>query len=381
MTLCIVDAGPGPRTHALVIGIGGYDHLRGGAGTPLPNLRQYGNPGQLTSPPRSALAIATALQSPELDWQVPLGTVDLLVSTAPGDRIPSGDGAQFGPVTRNAIQKAFDAWWQRCNAEGNVAFFYVAGHGLQGNRPMVLASDFGQSQIQPWLQAFDVNETLGGLTANKAQTQVFLVDACRETKAKNVEVPNAPGLGLCTQDLRQPDNRVYGLSIMATSRGRRAYGAIKQPSYFAKAVIAGLEGGAAQKADGQFWITTGKLSERFFTLMDFVGADKYAQKPEPMPRRTFRLARLHSAPPAKLQFACCPDEATPLAELAWRQGALAQRRLQRSPEAWTVDVDSGLCFVSATFTGGEYKDHEDQYVIVEPPLTCERVECERVVVT
>ena len=85
MTLTVVDAGPGPRTHALVIGIGGYEHLKGGAGTPLPNLLQYGNLGQLTSPPRSALAIANALQSPELDWRVPLGTVDLLVSTAPGD--------------------------------------------------------------------------------------------------------------------------------------------------------------------------------------------------------------------------------------------------------------------------------------------------------
>ncbi len=117
MTLTVVDAGPGPRTHALVIGIGGYDHLRGGAGTLLPNLVYYGNLGQLTSPPRSALAIAAALQSPELDWQVPLGTVDLLVSTAPGDRIPSGNGAPFGPVTRDAIQEAFDEWWKRCNAD------------------------------------------------------------------------------------------------------------------------------------------------------------------------------------------------------------------------------------------------------------------------
>jgi len=27
MTLTVVDAGPGPRTHALVIGIGGYEYL------------------------------------------------------------------------------------------------------------------------------------------------------------------------------------------------------------------------------------------------------------------------------------------------------------------------------------------------------------------
>jgi hypothetical protein len=202
---------------------------------------------------------------------------------------------------------------------------------------------------------------------------VFLVDACRETKAKNVEVPNAPGLGLCTPDLRQPDNRVYGLSIMATSRGRRAYGATRQPSYFAKAVVAGLEGGAAVRADGEWWITTGKLAERFYPLMDFVGADTDAQRPIPVAPRTFRLARLRSAPPAKLQFACRPDEATPLADLAWQQGTLdPQHRPRRSPEAWTVDVKPGPCYVSATFTGREYRDRE-QDVIVEPPLTCERL--------
>ena len=59
MTLKVIDAGPGPRTHALVIGIGGYEHLKGGEGTPLPNLLQYGSLGQLTSPrdPRWRLAM------------------------------------------------------------------------------------------------------------------------------------------------------------------------------------------------------------------------------------------------------------------------------------------------------------------------------------
>jgi hypothetical protein len=340
----------------------------------LPKLLQYGNLGQLTSPPRSALAIGDALQSQELDWQVPLGTVDLLISTAPEDPDLSGIGAQFEPATRGAIQTAFDAWWDRCNAsKENVAFCYVAGHGIEGMHQIVLGSDFGQSANQPWQYAFDVDDTRRALTANKARTQVFLVDACREIMTSNVEVPNAPAPALCSPTMRQPDNCVYELTIMATSRNRKAYGVTKQPSYFAKAFVAGLAGGAAVKEDGRWWITTGKLSERFYRLMNFVGADTYAQRPIIMARRTFRLARLRSAPPAKLQFACRPNEATPLADLAWQQGTLApQRRPQRSPEAWTVDVTPGLCYVSATFTGREYRDRE-QDVIVEPPLTYERV--------
>jgi hypothetical protein len=342
----------------------------------LPNLLQYGNPGQLTSPPRSALAISSALQSRALDWQAPLGTVDLLISTAPEDPDPSGDGVTFEPATRDAIQTAFDAWWDRCNAKKeNVAFCYIAGHGLEGSYPIVLASDFGKSAGQPWPQAFDVNKTRGALTANKAQTQVFLIDACRQVTTSNVEVPDAAAPPLRPPKLRQPDNCVYELSIMATSRTRRAYGKTKQPSYFAKAFVAGLAGGAAVKEDGRWWITTGKLSERFYRLMEFVGADTHAQRPVPSVRQTFRLAQLRSAPPAKLRLACLPDEATPLADLAWQQGTMdPQRRPRRSSQAWTIDVKPGSCYVSATFTGREYRDRIKQEVIVEPPLTPERVE-------
>jgi hypothetical protein len=318
--------------------------------------------------------VAEALQSQELDWQVPVGTIDLLVSTAPEDPDPASDGVQFEPAARGAIQAAFDAWWDRCNAdEENVAFFYVAGHGLEGLDQIVLASDFGQSANQPWLHAFNVEETRRALTANKAQTQVFLVDACREVTTSNVEVPNAPAPALRSPTMRQPDNCVYDLTIMATSRTRKAYGPPRQPSYFASAFVAGLAGGAGVKRDGEWWITTGKLAERFYTLMDLAGADTNIQKPMPLAPRTFQLARLRAAPPARLQLSCRPDEATLLADLAWQQGAEpAQRRPERTSEAWTVKVEPGLCFVSATFTEGQYRSRK-QDVIVEPPLTCERV--------
>ena len=211
---------------ALIIGIGGYEHLREGAGTPLPNLLQYGNLGQLTSPPRSALAIATALQSPALDWQVPLGTVDLLVSTAPEDPDPSGD--------RRAV-RASDARCYpgrlRCvvgpvqRRQENVAFCYVAGHGLEG-----IHHDRARVRLRPvrgtGLGGMRSTSTTpaGALTANKAQTQIFLVDACREITTSNVEVPDAPAPALRTPAMRQPDNCNYDLTIMATSRNHKAYG-------------------------------------------------------------------------------------------------------------------------------------------------------------
>jgi hypothetical protein len=374
MTLTVVDDGPGAWMHALVIGIGGYDHLKDGVGDRLPDPLRYGNLGQLTSPPRSALAVVDALTSDALDWVVPLGTVDLLVSPAPEDPDPAGDGRQFEAATRDAIQVAFDSWWERCKADrNNVAFFYVAGHGLEGKYQIVLPADFGRFPGQPWLQAFNADDTRKALSANGAQTQLFFVDACREVTTSNVEVPDPAATPLRPWTMRQRDKSIYTLAVSATSRNQKAYGEVRQPSYFARALVSGLAGGAGTKSDGEWWITTGKLAERFYTLMELAGADTDAQRPVPIVTRPTRLARLSSAPPAQLQLSCRPDEATALADLAWWQGAASpQTRPQRAAAPWTVDVVPGLCYVSATFVGGEFSSKQ-QDVVVEPPRTCERV--------
>jgi hypothetical protein len=362
--------------HALIIGIGGYAHLNGGTGKLLPNLVKFGNPGQLTSPPRSALAVSDALWSPELDWEVPLGTIDLLVSAAPSEPDPLGDGSSFDTPTYAAISSAFEKWWARCDTDpDNVAFFYVAGHGLEGLDPIILASDFGTFPQQPWVSAFNVRRTRAALRANRAKKQIFLVDACRRVTTGNVEAPDAPAPALRQPEMRDPDNCTHDLTMMGTSRGSKSYGKPSEPSFAAKALISGLVGGAATKIDGQWWITTAKLSERFYALMDLVGADTKIHAPQLTTTESLRLARLKTAPRAELQLSCLPDEATPLADLTCRQGSTPpQHREQRSALAWPVpNVAPGACWVSATFTNSEYADRIDQEVIVEPPVTRERV--------
>ncbi len=78
MTQLFFDSGRvGPGTHALVIGVGGYPHLDGGTGTLIEDPLQYGNLGQLTSPPRSALAFANSLyESVHANWKAPLATIE-----------------------------------------------------------------------------------------------------------------------------------------------------------------------------------------------------------------------------------------------------------------------------------------------------------------
>lgn len=127
------------------------------------------------------------------------------------------------------------------------------------------------------------------------------------------------------------------------------------------------------KSDGEWWVTTGKLAERFYALMEYAGADTNQQRPIPTMSRSTRLARLRAVPSAQLQLLCQPDHATALADLSWRRGTEpGQRRRRRAQAPWIVEVTPGLYWVSATFAGGEYQDRE-QDVIVEPPLTCERI--------
>ena len=222
MTLVFEQDVAGPATHALIIGVGGYDHLDGGASDhKLEPAGKYGNLGQLTSPPKSACALAAALTAiPREDWLAPLGTVDLLVSTAPGDDDPGGTGGPYERATRTAIQEAFDRWWVRCESNpDNVAVFFFCGHGLQASSHVLLPTDFGATG-NPWAQAIDFNRTRDAFLTNKAKTQVFLVDACREVTTSTVEVPSPNAPPLREPEVRQTNRCEHDLTVQSTSEDK-----------------------------------------------------------------------------------------------------------------------------------------------------------------
>ena len=223
MTLVYDEPREGPGTHALVIGVGGYDHLHGGiSDRKLRRATRYGNLGQLTSPPKSACAVARFLKTSDpMDWAAPLATVDLLVSTAPSDGDPGGEGGHYQRATRDAIQAAFDDWWDRCDTHTeNVAVFYFCGHGMQATNQVLLASDFGRTR-NPWAQALDLNKTRQAFNANRARTQVFLIDACREVTTSNVEVPDPNAPPLYEPEMRQPENCEHDLRSRRRAGRRR----------------------------------------------------------------------------------------------------------------------------------------------------------------
>jgi hypothetical protein len=341
-----------------VIGIGGYDHLPGGCSDrKMPRPAQFGKLGQLTSPPRSAGAFARFLATSRVDdWVAPLSTIDLLISAAPGDDDFSGDGRPYERATRQAIQDAFDRWWDRCDTDGaNVAVFYFCGHGLQATNQVLLASDFGATG-NPWMHAFDFNKTRQAFKANRAETQIFLVDACREVTTSTVEVPDPAAPVLREPEKRQVEHCEHDLTIQATSRTKKAYGPERGMSYFTEALLRAFAGGAAGRQGGRWWVRSDLIASRIDDLVKLAGGTE--QRPVLTIQAPVTLYQLDCAPEVSLEFGCDPAEATQLAELAYSRlmDGPRQQRPGRTALPWRLKVPAGVYKLEAAFPDRAFRD-------------------------
>jgi hypothetical protein len=317
------------------------------------------------------LAFAEFLTSSDASrWTVPPSSIELLISPAPNDPDPGGTGGPYESATRDVIQKAFDDWWDRCDSDaGNLAIFYFCGHGLQATNQVLLASDFGATG-NPWQQSFDLNRTRQAFRANKARSQVFLIDACREITTSTVEVanPNAPPLR--EPEARQPDRCAHDLTVQATSPTKKAYGKEREVSFFTQAVLNAIAGGAARRQNGEWWVRSDLIAGKIGELVKLAGATD--QRPITTVSEPLRLYRLKGVPDVSFEFGCRPSEATGEADLAYRllAGGVRQQRPRRERGAWTLVVPAGIYHLEATFPDGSYGDTADD-VPVEPPTTSE----------
>jgi hypothetical protein len=373
MTLILDNPIQGRATHALVVGVGGYDHLPGGD-REMPGVKGFGL-GQLTSPPRSAQAFASFLTTSRVhDWAAPLSTVDLLISTAPRDDEFTGTSGQYERPSRQLIQDAFDRWWDRCDAGGgaNTAIFYFCGHGLQATNQVLLASDFGATG-NPWMQAFDFNKTRQAFRANRAETQIFLVDACREVKTPTVEVPDPAAPALREPERRQVEHCEHDLTIQATAPTKRAYGPERGVSYFTQALLQAFAGSAAGNQNGTWWVRSDLVASRIGELLRLAGGTE--QRPVTTTQTPVTLYRLDGVPTFSLVFGCKPAEATRKAELAYTQygDGPRQQRPRRMAVPWKLTVPAGIYLLEATFPDGAFQNAQKP-VSVESLLNSETLD-------
>jgi hypothetical protein len=271
MTQLFFDSGQGgPGTHALIIGVGGYPHLVGGTGTLIENPRLYGKFGQLTSPPRSALAFMNCLyESVHAAWKAPLATIDVIISPAPSEPEPGGPDFAFQDATRDSIQVAFDRWTDRCNSDPhNVAIFYFCGHSLESEEQILLASDFGRSRFNPFMGVFAFDTTRKAFLQLRPETQCFFVDTYREAPPDAMYLEPTGSAPLRMPYAHGPRRCEHDLTLQSNARSRSTFAPVGGVSYFAEALIRALKGGAASTDEsGDLVIRTDGISSRIDELL------------------------------------------------------------------------------------------------------------------
>jgi hypothetical protein len=368
MSTIVDNAVPGPATHALIVAVGYYHHLPGGAGRTVQNTMGL---RQLTTPPLSAKAVVDWLVNDYKNPAAPLGSIELLAS-APGGYTYGArtvDGA-----TLNNVLAARDSWLPRLEGNpGNVAFFYFCGHGVERDTQYLLLEDFGASDADPMAASIDLDRFHDHMTACPADTQIFVADACREVPWELITTYDAMGTAV-VQGQRGGNTDRKAPILRAAAQGRPAFGAPGEVTLFTQALLAALRGAGAVEEPyaSDHWVV------RYFHLASAIRA-LLANVPEGTPRQEFRtggeggdilLAELAGPPQVSVQLDFIPPETAAYATIEL-SSALRNVICSRQPidGLWRAEVPAEYAYqLAATYTGDRYPPLNRPIPVLPPML-------------
>lgn len=369
---------PGSGLHALIIGVGGYAHLKDGTGTQIDDPLRYGDLGQLTSPPRSALAFANWLQKSKHDhWKAPLATIDVLISSAPSDPDPGGSGVTFKDATIDGIQIAFDAWRKRCGSDAdNVAVFYFCGHGLQSEEQILLASDFGRYSNN-FKGAFAFDSTRQGFLQCPPKTQCFFIDACREVTVGVVEnLGGATAEPLIIPQAYESRRCEHDLTLQSSAPFESAFAPPDDVSYFTAALMDALKGGAASTDEYGDWVVRTDGVASSIDELQRAASGRLRPTEKGLGLTPTVLYRLDEAPDVKLILECDPRIAHAKARLSYQPTPPPPgERVERMPPdsmIWSKTVKAGYYNIEAAFDDATF-GNVSRTVLVIPPSSPQKL--------
>lgn len=370
------DSGPGPGTHALVVGVGHYPHLPGGGGTPV-----RANTGLLQLPGAAESARAMA------NWLVGahgprLKSLSLLLSERSPSEFTYGDGGRpaSDPRTNDSVAAATYAnlelaarvWTQRAASDrGNQTLFFFSGHGVGlGTAVGLLLADFGSTdQLDGML---DLDRFRLGMRHCEARHQLYFIDACRTAPAAMGpaaegymgESPLRPGFN-------QPAAPLVNPVFYATVAGAPAWARSKGLTLFGQALLGALGGGGAMDlhADGQWHIVPGTLSQALSPVLD-AAAGQYGRLQLSVAdglSRDFSIHELGQPPVIPFVVDMEPPSALAHAKLscATDTGAIVEER-NPDPHPWLLQAPSGTYTLSVRFANQRFPD-KDQPLRLTPP--------------
>jgi hypothetical protein len=358
------------QTHALIVGVGEYQHLPGGTGSPA--VPDFGL-DQLTSTVVSASALADWLITKHRNPKAPLGSVNLLLSPAeyaPSDpaaerlRLPAGTKLTVDLARSDLIKSAFRDWFLKLNrASDNVGLFFFAGHGLEATQRYLVPADFGDDPVNPYARLLNFTQSHGHMDGCAAQTQLYLLDACREGPQ---ELRDAAAKGSIGQELIGPqggsavrrDAPIFHSSV----KGQQAGGDPGKVSYFTEALRECLNGMGARDASGPDCPVDHISLAR--AVMEYVDRMR-EEKNLPLGCDLTAIMQLPVAADVHMATApvqvmtlieCLPAAAHTAATRLWIEdsaGVSHEAVDNPRPRRWRHKIPAGTCTVQATFFPGD----------------------------
>jgi hypothetical protein len=339
------------RLHALVIGVGDYDHL--GLGVPKPSRLLSGMaPLTITSP--AARKIAAWLENHYSNSERPLGSIELLLSPAGSYTRKDGAAIQIEKATMANIEGAANRWFQRCNAsDKNIVFFYFAGHGISAViGRFLLPADFGNPDLaDDWKNCIDAGGLQSGMTKCNAQQQYFFFDACRDAPVSALTQKHPHGdplVGGADFD----DTVELSAEYAAASEGRQAFGRDGGETFFCEALIMCLEGmGASRRPGTQSWrVDAATLGIGLVSVMQAIAereneplsCESRIQKPVPLhfPKSGRVIVKVN------FNSETMKNEAT----ITFTQGDRVKVSPAGERRPWVESADAGQAEIKVTYT-------------------------------
>ncbi|WP_331128065.1 caspase family protein [Longimicrobium sp.] len=328
-----------------------YPHLIGGD-----SAAQAKDPltlTQVTTPQYTAAAVADWLARCYHNPDVPLGSVELLISSsrqgAPGKPpIPPAEGA-----TMANVKAAFDRWVGRAGSNpGNIALFYFCGHGLSKVNQFLLPSDFGNPAVlDAWENCIDFDGMRVGMRSCKAQTQLFFVDACREIPF-GVLTKEPRGHRLIDSDIT--DNVECSAVYHAATEGKQAFGPDDGVSYFGQAVISCLDGVGAMRRGAAWFVDTYSLGNALGQVMARLGRrHKLKLNCNPSPSGMADIHRT-ATPRVYAVVGCTSETANRAAEIVLEKGATRVHSPFGSPKPIFEELEAGRWKIEVHFPNGGF---------------------------
>lgn len=241
-------------SHAIVIGVSDYPHLKGGDGAAA--AAHYGLQ-QLAVSALTAYRFFDWLRSEYRYEDAPLGSVRLLLSPTDEElaHLPEMAGT-YGPADYDTCERMLFDWFATLKLlESSVAaksrsIFFFSGHGLEINQlqQILLPSDYLNPTIPSHNRALSTLNLKHGLLPLAVTDQLFFVDACRNG-AKELQGATISGRSIfdvLSTDHNNPN--VSSAALYGTASGSQSW----QPaspsegelSLFGDAVLAAMRGGA-----------------------------------------------------------------------------------------------------------------------------------------